>query len=301
MSGVHYRREMSEAATSGWHDQADGTRIAVVVLGCLVPVYDRAIRACRATWGAAAVRDVDVFYVYGNSCTDHDLVDLGENMGEPFPVVPDMEVRASGDILVCGCSDLIYHEQDALLRKRLLAFEYLLEHGPYDAFNTVCASSYVDQPALLAYASSIELELAFHGGVGICEYTGNPFVSGSSMLFSRDLVAQLVLARDEILAENAGAYADDVAIGRWIATNVCDVSLETVVERIRAGAPVADGNAFVRGLPLVSRDYQFLPAAEHVREKGAYHYHFATDRIEEMETFHRRWFGATGPQRPRSQ
>jgi hypothetical protein len=39
-----------------------------------------------------------------------------------------MQTRRVDDLLIYGCSDLIAHQSDALLHKRLLALEYLVSH-----------------------------------------------------------------------------------------------------------------------------------------------------------------------------
>src|SRR6185503_19963500 len=44
---------------------ARGPKIAILVVGCLLPVYRQCIRAIRSTWGSRPVDCVDIYYVYG--------------------------------------------------------------------------------------------------------------------------------------------------------------------------------------------------------------------------------------------
>jgi len=137
------------ARASDWGDASAGgrqPRIAILVLGCLLTVYDRCIKTIRATWGSKAVDDVDIFYVYGgqSASPDPQMVDIEHLIGRARPQLQDHEVWASGDIILCGAADVYAGQPDCILRKRLIAFGYLAHQQRYDFVYTVCATSYVD-------------------------------------------------------------------------------------------------------------------------------------------------------------
>ena len=168
-------------------------KVAVIVLGCMLPKYDRAIALIRRSWGAAQVKGVDVYYVYGNAVGD-ELADLRAYVPGPLPIVEDMQVKRVDDILFTGCSDLTSQQSDCILQKRLLSMEYLLEHNDHDAFMMVSSSSYVHQEELLAHVQIMQKEMVLQGHVFLSEDHGITVVSGSSILLSRDLAERQVHA-----------------------------------------------------------------------------------------------------------
>ena len=87
-------------------------RIAILVLGCLLTVYDRCIKTIRATWGARAATNVDVFYLYGGQpaktaeAITEGIGDVAHLIGRAPPPLKDGEAWASGDIILCGAADI---------------------------------------------------------------------------------------------------------------------------------------------------------------------------------------------------
>ena len=107
-------------------------RTAVVVQGCRLPVFEPSLRAIDETWARTSHRDVDVFVAYGNGCDDHELSPLHLRNGLAVPSISDGQVVSDGDLLLLGCSDLIFHQSDSLLRKRLLSLRHLLETNTHN-------------------------------------------------------------------------------------------------------------------------------------------------------------------------
>src|SRR5262249_25042979 len=149
------------------------------------------------------------------------------------------------DIILCGTADLDIEQRDCVLRKRLIAFGYLAGHARYEFVYTVCACSYVDVDVLRRYVDGLPADGVYQGPLVIHGPSGVPFVSGASMLLSRDLAADLSSHAQAILAAPNGAEPDDVAIGRWVAQNRCDEPLEDIRRRIAAGEQATGGQAFV--------------------------------------------------------
>ncbi len=269
--------------------RAGRRRVAVVVQGCRLPQFEQSISAIRETWAAESHEDVDIFFAYGNACEDHQLTDLQKIVGRPLPTVPEGEARRYGNVLVVGCSDLIGHRSDALLRKRLLSLEYLLQRQDHDAFLLVGASSYVDQAVLVEHAQEMPLELVLQGPVLIAEDTGRPVVSGSAMLISRDFAHRLVDDAGSVLAASGYRYADDVSISDWAAAHVSNTSPEVQVARLSAGRSATTDNTFAQP-PVNLLDFRDVDTDQHVPVEKSYHYRFAADEHEAMRTFHKRFF-----------
>jgi hypothetical protein len=271
-----------------------GPRIAILVLACLMPVYDRCIRTIRATWGSRHRDGIDVFYVYGGltAGTDTDLVPLEQVIGEDRPELSAGDVWASNDLIVCGAGDVYADQADCILRKRLIGFGYLASRLRYDFVYTVCASSYVDVDALQRYVAKLPANGVYHGPLSVHAPTGSPFVSGASILLSRDIAANLADDALAILASDVGALPDDVAIGHWIADRYCAEPGAAISRRIGEGRKATDNQTFVLPDGVGMVDYVHAPVHSQVPQPRAYHYHFHTSRLDEMEAFHRRFFAS---------
>jgi len=286
--GLAENLEPAEKSDNVDEDDTSNSRIAIVVLGCFLPVYMRAIETIRNTWASKKHSDIDIFYIYGAHGNGPEEQQVAEELvGAPIEQLSAFEVRQFDDILLCGCADSISLQTDCLLRKRLIAFKYLSEKRNYDYIYTVCASSYVDQSELGRYVTSLNHENVFHGPVGVCQFSDMPYVSGASMLFSADLIRTLTKNMYSIIEQNQSAYADDVAIGRWIATNVSDGSLESIVEQIEAGERATTDDTFVRVRNRAMVNYVDTEILDHQRLPDIYHYHFKTDSVEQMVAFDR--------------
>ncbi len=266
--------------------------VAILVLGCLLPQYERSLGVIEGTWASKQCADIDVYYALGAHFdrTAASARSVEKYYGKGVPMLRAFQAQQVGNVIACGCADTIHLQSDSLLRKRLIAFSYLAGTARYDFVYTVCASSYVDQARLREYVESVDEKMLFHGPVGVCRFTGRPYVSGASMLFSIDLIERLVQNTYRILEDNKGRYADDVAFGAWIAKNVSGTAEDRIVENIRAGRRATQDNTFVMPRSAATVDYVGVNSAQQVLVKGAYHYHFQTDTIEQMADFHRRFF-----------
>jgi hypothetical protein len=267
-------------------------RIAILVLGCLLDIYDRCIRTIRATWASQRRPNVDVFYVYGgqDAGIDPQMVDIEHLIGHAPPPLRDYEVWASGDVILCGAADVYAGQRDCILRKRLIAFGYAANQGRYDFVYTVCATSYVDVDVLQRYVAGLPPSGVYHGPLCVDGPTGHPFVSGASMLLSRDIAADLADSAQAIVAANVDGNPDDVAIGRWILDNYCAESAAEIRRRIAAQVKATDNQAFVLPYGNGIVDYVDSPVESQLPREQAYHYHFHSGRIQEMAHFHHRFF-----------
>lgn len=274
-------------------------KTGILVLGCASPPYVETIATIRNTWARKPHPGVDIFFVYG---IPHDRT--AREVLEPqvrgnWDRVPTDGIARFEDCLIADCADHIRQQEDCLLRKRLAAFGYLAEDGRYDFIYTVCATSYVDQETLLDYIGQITPKKIFQGVVGVCGFSGMPYVSGASMLLSADIAQALSAHRQSIIAENKFGYRDDVTIGSWVAQNLSDTSLPHVIQKIHEGVPATGDGTFV--LPNrhgASKGLVMAPANMHKPSTGVYHYHFHSKGSADMAHFHQRYFST--PRIPKS-
>ncbi len=273
---------------------ASGPRVAILVVGCLLPEYSRCIRAIRSTWGATSTDAVDIYYVYGTQRVNPapGVMGIEELIGRPGPSLREHEAWVSGDVILCGAADLLAEQRDCVLRKRLIAFGYLANDGHYDFVYTVCACSYVDVGVLRGYVNELPASGVYQGPLGIHAASGAPFVSGASMLLSRDLAADLSRHAGAIIAANDGVEPDDVAIGRWIAEHHSHEPVRDICRRIAAGERATSGQTFVIPYGRGLTDYVLSPPVDQIPRPQTYHYHFHAQRIWQLEAFHRRHFSA---------
>jgi hypothetical protein len=282
----------NESVDASLRTDAHEPRIAILVLGCLLTVYERCIRMIRATWGAKAVKNVDVFYVYGaqNSKSCEEVLEVECLIGRPAPQLRDGEVWVSGDIILCGAADVFEVQRNCVLRKRLIAFGYLAGQQRYDFVHTVCATSYVDVEGLKRYAKSLPATGVYQGALHVHEPSGYPFVSGASLLLSRDVAADLADSAEAIISAYPDGMPDDVAIGHFVASKYCHESIAEIASRIASDRMPTDNQTFVIPYGVASMDFVMAPAYSHVPNELAYHFHFHSRRMWEMENFHRRFF-----------
>jgi len=280
------------AAGQDLRGAAPGRRVAILVLGCLMTVYQRCIRVIRGTWGARKHPEVDVFYVYGAypAVTDQEMADLAEVIGQPPPDLKDGQAWATGDVILCGAADIREGQQDCILRKRLSAFGYLANQRRYDFVYTVCATSYVDVAKLARYVAGLPPTGVYHGALHVDGRMGYPLVSGASLLLSRDLAGELADSAPAILAHYPETLPDDVIIGHFIASRHGTASPEEIARRISAGVKATENQTFVLPYGDGSTDFVDAPPFSQVPNDRCYHYHFNSLRVWEMENFHRRFF-----------
>ena len=275
-------------------EAAGEPRIAILVLGCLLTVYQRCAQIIRATWGAQAWHNVDIFYVYGaqSAKSDQEMVDIEHLICRGRPQLQDGEVWVSGDTILCGAADIREGQPNCILRKRLIAFGYLANQRRYDFVYAVCASSYVDVAGLKRYVRSLPATGVYHGALHVDGATGFPFVSGASFLLSRDIAADLADSAGTILSAYPDTMPDDVTIGHFVASNYCNESVAEIADRIGAARKPTNGQTFVMPYGHGSMDFVTAPAYSHAPSEHCYHFHFNSRRMWEMENFHRRFFAA---------
>jgi hypothetical protein len=264
-------------------------RIAVLVLACASPPYDRTVAAIRRTWGARAARRLDIYYLYGNPHDDAARGVLSRHLEGRLPVVEDDTICQRGDVLIAGCADHLRQQEDCILRKRLIAFDHLAKGDRYDLIHSVCAASYVDQQELVRFAGALIPSRVFAGAIGVDASRRAPFVSGASTILSVDIARQLGSRRSEIIAGNAFGFRDDVTIGHWIATQLSAVPLATFIDDIDRGRPMTPEHVFVL-YPQGTVGYVLAPAGDHRPVPNAFHYHFHSERADDMLKFHERYF-----------
>ena len=264
-------------------------RVAVLVLSCASPPYDQLLRTIRRTWGSRKVSGVDILYLYGNVERGEPSEELSRYLDGNPPTVEPGGIREIGDVLVAGCADTISEQEDCLLRKRLIAFDYLAAKEEHDLIYTVCAASYVDPVELVRRSAHIAPTGVVSGVVSINPPKTAPFVSGASMLLTMDVARELGNRREEIIAGNEFGFRDDVTIGRWIASHMSSVPLADFIDDVQQVRPLTPEHVFERSA-TTTVDYVMASEEEQRPVPGAFHYHFHSRQPDKMARFHRRYF-----------
>jgi len=264
-------------------------KLAVLVLGCASAPYVDLVDAIRRSWGRKRLESIDVYYVFGTVTDAPETAALTRWFGGAVPQIEDGGIRAKGDVLVTGCPDSIHVQEDCILHKRLIAFDYLVSECGYDAIYTVCAASYVDQHELAAHVEDMRSE-DYISGVTMIDSTGNaPFISGASMLLSASVAVELARNRAQVAAENGFGFRDDVAIGQWVSRHMGTSTQDAVMDAIRHGEPLPEGCLFDAQRDTTV-DYVLAEADRFRPKRGVFHYHFHAAKPGGMEAFHERYF-----------
>lgn len=263
--------------------------IAILVLGCATPPYDRAIDAIRDTWDCERVAGVDTYYVYGRPGDETARAVLARVLGVAVPPVREDTVCQIDDVLLVGCGDTFQQQEDCALRKRLIAFDYLTSRSEYDLIYTVCAASYVDQGQLIRHADSLPARSLVSGAISIDPGETTPFISGASMILTADVARWLGRERRAVLAATPYGRWDDVALGHWVASRMSRVPLNVIVEDVKNGRPMAEDYVlFPQRHTTV--DFVLAELEDLQPQPNAFHYHFPSRKPDHMVHFHRRFF-----------
>gem|GEM_PF-2647351 len=261
-------------------------KIAILVLGCRHTHYQRCIQTIRATWARAPY--ADIFYVYGAHGAGPGLVEVDALISTEKPELAEGEFCVSGDIILCGAADVFSDQANCVLQKRLIAFRHLMRD--YDFVYTVCASSYVDVAGLEKYAKTLPRTGVYQGAVMVDGASGFPFVSGSGFLISRDIVADLANSREDILSTYPKTMPDDVAVGHFIANKYGGEAIDVIAGRIHRAERPTQNQTFIQPYGGSSMDFVLKPEFRQVPEGDNFHFHFHSQRMWDMENFHRRFF-----------
>jgi hypothetical protein len=180
------------------------------------------VDSVRNTWGHSS-DGVDVWYYYGNR----------ENQ-QPLPTG---SVKIDGNNIICGVNESVA----AVLDKTLLAFDYLNNNYDYDFYFRCCAGSYVLKDQLFEKCKTLPKMNCYYGRssetpppknsnsnwepVNVLGPGGQPIgghISGSGVLFSRDIVTKMLKDLDRgnvgnqfVLRGNNQYGAEDASYGKW--------------------------------------------------------------------------------------
>jgi hypothetical protein len=264
-------------------------RVAILVLSCASPPYDQMLRVIRDTWGSRQITGIDIFYLYGNVESGGPTEELSRYIDQDPPRVEPGGICQIGDVLIAGCADALSEQEDCLLRKRLIAFDYLAGKAEHDLIYTVCATSYVDPVQLIRSSATLPQTRAISGVVSMDPAHTAPFVSGASMILTADVARDLGSHRTEIISGNEYGFRDDLTIGRWVASQLSSVDLADFIDDVRQGRFLTRKHIFI-STPDTGVDYVMAPQEEQRPVRGAFHYHFHRLKPDDMVRFHRRYF-----------
>ena len=109
----------------------------------------------RRTWGQKRVDHVDIYYLFGSVEDEAERAVLTRWLGGEIPLLEEGGICEVDKVLVVGCPDSIHVQEDCILHKRLIAFDYLVSERDYEFIYTVCAASHVDQYALVGHIAQL--------------------------------------------------------------------------------------------------------------------------------------------------
>ena len=264
-------------------------KIAILVLGCASGQYVGLVDTIRRTWGQKRVDDVDIYYLFGSVEDEAERAVLTRWLGGEIPLLVEGGICDVDKVLVAGCPDSIHVQEDCILHKRLIAFDYLVSERDYEFIYTVCAASYVDQYELVRHIAQLDNRRLLSGAVGIDTSGCAPFVSGASMLLSADVARSLAENRAEVANENQFGFRDDVAIGRWVSKHLSGVPMEAIIEAIRNNVKPPRESLFVSS-PHTTVNFVRAEPDRIKPRSDVFHYHFHSAKAQEMEDFHNRYF-----------
>lgn len=175
-------------------------KILIMILSSF-GIYQNMIDSSRQTWAKNLPSDIELCFYFGKK--DGYSVDEKNN-----------EIQLDiGD----GRNDI--------LKKTIMAFEYSLSKK-YDYLLRLCACSYVDIQKLIKFVNNLKNNNnIFSGPINrLTESAAKsineeriPFFVGANMLFSRDIIENLVSNKDDPLIDyKLLGYKDDVCISRFI-------------------------------------------------------------------------------------
>lgn len=220
----------------------DHPKILIMVLAADVPPHDALAKAIKETWGRWRSDHLTTLYYWGRRRLD--------------PPIPSWDIRMVGDDILIGVEEGL----GAVLVKTLMAYKFVLENFDFDFIFRCCSGSFVVPHLLLDFAAKKPRKEVWCGVTDTTCFP-HPFVSGSGMLLSRDLVQMISENAKEVLAAPYEHDKDDVCVA-WLLTR-------------RGVKPDMDARRADDTDNLVP---------------GCYHYHFGK-HPEHMRTIHRKLAG----------
>lgn len=207
-----------------------------MVLAADVPPHDVMAQEIKATWGAFKSDKFRTIYYWGQMKGEKEL------RKEPL---------MKGDDLYLGIKETIY----AVTHKTLEAYKYVIDKLDFDYVFRCCSGCYVVPKLLLDFVAPKPREKEWCGITDTTSFS-HPFVSGSGMLLSRDLVQMIVDNYKKIMAGPYPQFMDDVNVA-WLLT-------QNGIQPDQKARRVDDKTNLV---------------------PGCYHYHFRTN-LKSLRTIH---------------
>ena len=264
-------------------------KVAILVLGCASDPYVDLIDTIRRTWGQKQVAGVDIYYLFGTPNDEPAQAALAQFLDGHIPPVEDGGICDIDKLLITGCPDSIHVQEDCILHKRLIAFDYLASERDYDFVHTVCAASYVDQYELVRHIDQLDGQTVVSGAVGVDATGRAPYVGGASMLLSADVAGRLAKHRADIARENQFGFRDDVAIGQWIAEHMSRAPMQEIIDAIHNKQPLPSESLFRIASGTTIDFVRSHPDGMRPRRE-VFHYHFHSAGAQDMADFHERYF-----------
>jgi hypothetical protein len=221
-------------------------KILIMVLSSF-GIYQDMLDTARETWAKNLPPNIEICFYFGKK--DNYLSDKTKN-----------EIQLDvGD----GRNDI--------LKKTLMAFEVSL-NKKYDYLLRLCACSYIDIQKLNIFVNNLEERNVFSGPINkLTEKAAESlnedrlsFLVGANMLFSRDIIENLVANKNHPLIDyTLYGYKDDVCISRYINKNIISTENWIKQEWISLNDIVNDNNEEI-----------YKENVKKIFSNKGYHYHY---------------------------
>jgi len=164
--------------------------------------YSEIDKTMRLTWQCTQHPNVKIINYYGSN-------NLKDRQCNYYPDTNDLIINVGDDKDIYIDENGSKYEFDSRGEKFVLALEYCLNNFEFDYIYRISCTSYIDIFKMYDYINSLSREKVYNG----CKNMYNNqhyFVSGFSVIMSRDVVEQIVKNKKEFIKIK---YPEDVATG----------------------------------------------------------------------------------------
>ena len=167
--------------------------------------YGEIDKAMRLTWQCTQHPNVKIINYYGSNT-------LKDRQCNYYPDTNNLIINVGDDKDIYIDENGSEYEFDSRGEKFVLALEYCLNNFEFDYIYRISCTSYIDIFKLYNYLNSLSREKVYNGCRNMYQ-SQHYFVSGFSVIMSRDVIEQLVNNKKELIKLK---YPEDVATGMII-------------------------------------------------------------------------------------
>lgn len=218
-------------------------KVLALVMCFEIPPHDVMASTIKETWGEERSDDVDVIYYWANGKGGHTV-----EGGAGLLVGKDLILGVDGT-------------RDAILKKTIMAYRWLVKNAQYDYVFRCCSGAYVRKRLLFDLACRKPKERVWAGYVftGYSSTSPKTWIGGGGMLLSKDVVRLIVENEEKINSFGYPGDHDDVSVGQFLLESGVSPDSAPVVENAET-ATIVEGchHYHFRGRPDLMREIHAL-------------------------------------------